>query len=128
MAAKLVVDLHAQGKVTGILALGGSAGTTIGTAAMRALPFGIPKVMVSTLASGQVKQWVGVRDILMMHSVVDISGLNRISRQVLTNAAKAMVGMVDKRGEGREARGEQPSLPSPLGEERLGVSGERPLI
>lgn len=93
-AAKLVGELHAQGKVDGILSLGGSAGTTIGTAAMRALPFGVPKLMVSTLASGQVKQYVGVRDILMMHSVVDISGLNRISRTVLSNAAHAMIGMV----------------------------------
>ena len=83
----------------GILALGGSAGTTIGTAAMRALPFGMPKVMVSTLASGQVKQFVGVRDICMMHSVVDISGLNRISRTVLANAAGAMIGMVRMRSE-----------------------------
>src|SRR5207244_1999176 len=93
-AAKLAVELHAQGKVDGILGLGGSAGTTIGTAAMRALPFGVPKLMVSTLASGQVKSFVGVRDILMMHSVVDISGINRISRTVLTNAANAMAGMV----------------------------------
>src|SRR6185295_17589848 len=93
-AAKLVVELHAQGKVDGILGLGGSAGTTIGTAAMRALPFGVPKLMVSTLASGQVRNFVGVRDILMMHSVVDISGLNRISRTVLGNAAHAMAGMV----------------------------------
>lgn len=93
-AAKLLTKLHHEGKVDGIVALGGSAGTTIGTAAMRALPFGIPKIMVSTLASGQVKQWVGVRDILMLHSVVDISGLNRISRTVLGNAANAMAGMV----------------------------------
>ncbi len=93
-AAKLVAELHARGQVEGILSLGGSAGTTIGTAAMRALPFGVPKLMVSTLASGQVRQYVGVRDILMMHSVVDISGLNRISRTVLANAARAMAGMV----------------------------------
>jgi uncharacterized protein (UPF0261 family) len=89
--------LHQQGKVDGVLALGGSAGTTIATAAMRALPFGVPKLMVSTMASGQVKQYVGVRDILMMYSVVDISGINRISRQVLTNAAQAMIGMVKGR-------------------------------
>lgn len=94
-AAKLVAQLHQQGKVDGILCLGGSAGTTIGTAAMRALPFGVPKLMVSTLASGQVKQYVGVRDIMMLHSVVDISGLNRISRTVLANAANAMIGMAD---------------------------------
>jgi uncharacterized protein (UPF0261 family) len=95
-AAKLVVELHRRGQVDGILSLGGSAGTTIGTAAMRALPFGVPKLMVSTLASGQVKPFVGVRDILMMHSVVDISGINRISRTVLTNAANAMAGMVTR--------------------------------
>jgi uncharacterized protein (UPF0261 family) len=93
-AAKLVVQLHQKGKVDGILSLGGSAGTTIGTAAMRALPFGVPKLMVSTLASGQVKQYIGVRDIMMMHSVVDISGINRVSRTVLANAANAMAGMV----------------------------------
>jgi uncharacterized protein (UPF0261 family) len=93
-ASRIVVELSAQGEVAGVLGLGGSAGTTIATAAMRALPFGIPKLMVSTLASGQVKPFVGVRDILMMHSVVDISGLNRISRTVLTNAAHAMAGMV----------------------------------
>src|SRR5205823_14586087 len=91
---KLVLDLHRQGKVEGVFGLGGSAGTTIGTAAMRALPFGIPKLMVSTLASGQVRPFVGVRDICMMNSVVDLSGLNRISRVVLRNAAMAMAGML----------------------------------
>lgn len=90
----VVSQLAAAGKVEGIFGLGGSAGTTIATAAMRALPFGVPKLMVSTLASGQVKSYVGVRDILMMHSVVDICGLNRISRTVLANAAAAMIGMV----------------------------------
>lgn len=92
--AKLAVKLHAAGKVTGVLGLGGSAGTTIGTTAMRALPYGVPKLMVSTLASGQVQHFVGVRDILMMHSVVDLCGLNRLSRVILANAANAMVGMV----------------------------------
>lgn len=92
--AKLTLELHAAGKIRGVLSLGGSAGTTIGTAAMRALPFGVPKLMVSTLASGQVQPFVGVRDILMLNSVVDISGLNRISRVVLTNAAQAMIGMI----------------------------------
>jgi uncharacterized protein (UPF0261 family) len=91
---RLVCNLHARAQVAGILGLGGSAGTTIATAAMRALPFGVPKLMVSTLASGQVQPWVGVRDILMFHSVVDFSGLNRISRTVLSNAAAAMIGMV----------------------------------
>jgi uncharacterized protein (UPF0261 family) len=104
-AARLVADLHDRGKVDGVLSLGGSAGTTIGTAAMRALPFGVPKVMVSTLASGQVRQYVGVRDILMMHSVVDISGLNRISRTVLANAAGAMIGMVKSQESGVRSQG-----------------------
>ncbi len=93
-AAKVAVALHAEGRLDGVLGLGGSAGTTIATTVMRALPFGVPKLMVSTLASGQVKPYVGVRDILMMNSVVDISGLNRISRIVLANAAAAMIGMV----------------------------------
>ena len=96
-AAKIIHELFMAGKVDGILGIGGSAGTTIATAAMRALPFGVPKLMVSTLASGQVRPWVGVRDILMMNSVVDISGLNRISRKVLTNAAHALAGMVQQR-------------------------------
>jgi len=100
-AASVVLELFHRGKVDGIVALGGSAGTTIGTAAMRRLPFGVPKLMVSTLASGQVRQYVGVRDVLMMHSVVDISGLNRISKTVLTNAANAMIGMI--KGNTREA-------------------------
>jgi uncharacterized protein (UPF0261 family) len=92
--AELARQLYAEGNVQGVLGLGGSAGTIIATSAMRALPFGLPKLMVSTLASGQTRPYVGVRDIAMLHSVVDISGINRISRTVLTNAAMAMVGMV----------------------------------
>jgi uncharacterized protein (UPF0261 family) len=98
-AAAIARDLHQRGQVDGILGLGGSAGTTIATAAMRALPFGVPKLMVSTLASGQVRHYVGVRDVMMLNSVVDISGLNRISRIVLTNAAQAMIGMVRRVGD-----------------------------
>lgn len=91
--AKIAVELHKQGQLLGIMSLGGSAGTTIGTAAMRAVPIGVPKLMVSTLASGQVQPYVGTRDVTMMYSVVDISGLNRISRAVLDNASAAMAGM-----------------------------------
>jgi uncharacterized protein (UPF0261 family) len=80
--------------VAGVFGLGGSAGTTIATAAMRALPIGIPKLMVSTLASGQVRPWVGDKDILMLNAVVDILGINRISRLILSEAARAMAGMV----------------------------------
>jgi uncharacterized protein (UPF0261 family) len=108
--AKLVAELYRQGRVDAVLGLGGSAGTTIGTAAMRALPFGVPKVMVSTLASGQVKPYVGVRDVLMMNSVVDISGLNRISRTVLTNAVGAVAGMVQGIGSRESTAGDDRPL------------------
>lgn len=91
---RILATAHGRGAVTGVLGLGGSAGTTIATRAMQALPIGVPKVMVSTLASGQVRPFVGGRDILMLYSVVDILGINRISRAVLTNAAHALAGMV----------------------------------
>ncbi len=93
-AAAIAARAYEQGELEGVLAIGGSAGTTIGTSAMRALPLGVPKVMVSTLASGSVRAWVQDKDIAMFNSVVDIAGLNRISRRVLTNAAQATVGMV----------------------------------
>jgi len=79
--------------VAGLLGIGGGGGTSIVTAGMRALPIGVPKLMVSTLASGDVGPFVDVSDIAMMYSVTDIAGLNRISRAVLTNAACAIVGM-----------------------------------
>ena len=90
----VALELHARGELLGVLGLGGSAGTTIATEAMRALPIGLPKLMVSTLASGQTRGYVGDKDILMLNSVVDVLGLNRISRRVLSNAAHAMAGMV----------------------------------
>ncbi len=96
-AAALVRAAFAEGRLDGVLALGGSAGTTIGTSAMRTLPLGVPKLMVSTLGSGQVRQYVGDKDILMFNSVVDIAGINRISRSILNNAAAAMAGMVRNR-------------------------------
>ncbi|MEX0978619.1 MAG: Tm-1-like ATP-binding domain-containing protein [Pirellulales bacterium] len=105
-AAAWIARAHAEGTVAGVIAIGGSAGTTIGTAAMRALPIGVPKVMVSTLASGQVRHYVGDKDILMLNSIVDISGLNRVTREVLGEAARAMAGMVtlDKGDAGADAR------------------------
>lgn len=93
-AAALLRREHTSGKVDGVLGIGGSAGSTIATAAMRALPLGVPKLMVSTLASGQVRQYVGDKDIFMLNSVVDILGLNRISRAIFDEAARAMAGMV----------------------------------
>ncbi len=105
-AAIVLPRLHAAGRVDAVLAIGGGAGTTIGATAMRALPFGVPKVMVSTLASGQVRPFVGGSDIMMLHSVADLAGLNRLTRSVLANAAHAVVGMVSMKvtdaGEGED--------------------------
>jgi uncharacterized protein (UPF0261 family) len=93
-AATITRRLFDEGRIHGVLGLGGSSGTTIATAAMRALPVGVPKLMVSTLASGQVAPYVDVSDVLMLPSIVDIAGLNRISRRILANAAAAMTGML----------------------------------
>jgi uncharacterized protein (UPF0261 family) len=78
----------------GVLGAGGSGGTTLATQAMRALPIGLPKVMVSTMASGDTRAYVGPSDICMMYSVTDVSGINRISERVLANAANALAGMM----------------------------------
>ncbi len=94
-AATLIAEKHAAGEIDGIISLGGSAGTTIGTTAMQAVPVGVPKIMVSTLASGDTSPYVQSKDISMMYSVVDIAGINRLSRQILANAAGAIVGMVN---------------------------------
>lgn len=91
---KTVRKLFNEKKIDGLISLGGSAGTTIGTAAMRSLPYGIPKVMVSTLASGDTSPYVGTKDIIMLNSVVDVAGLNKILKTVLTNAALSVAGMV----------------------------------
>jgi uncharacterized protein (UPF0261 family) len=108
-AARLVREEYARGALSGVLALGGSAGTTIGTAAMKTLPLGVPKIMLSTLASGMVRQFVGDKDIFMLNSVVDIAGINRVSRLVLSEAARAMAGLV--------------TLPAPPAE-----AGDKPLV
>jgi uncharacterized protein (UPF0261 family) len=95
-AAPLVLArLVAEKKIDGVISLGGGGGTAISTAAMRALPLGFPKLMVSTLASGNTAQYVGVKDVVMFPSIVDVAGLNRISRQILSRAAGAICGMVD---------------------------------
>ncbi|AHG01777.1 hypothetical protein HALLA_00365 (plasmid) [Halostagnicola larsenii XH-48] len=93
--ATVIVDrLHEEGILDGVLGLGGSGNTSIATAAMRTLPVGVPTLMVSTMASGDTEPYVGARDITMMYSVADIEGLNQLSRQIISNAALAMVGMV----------------------------------
>jgi len=95
-AVLLIQRLFREGRVQGLISLGGSAGTTIATAAMRSLPAGVPKVMVSTLASGDTRPFVGTKDIVMIYPIVDIAGLNRLSRRVLGNAAAAICGMVSQ--------------------------------
>ena len=92
--AIVVGRLHAEGRLDGILGMGGSGGTSIATTAMRALPVGVPKVMVSTLGGGDVSAFAGTKDITFMPSVVDVAGFNRLSRQIYANAAGAIAGMV----------------------------------
>lgn len=93
-AARAVVRLYSEGRIQGIISLGGSGGTAIGSSAMRALPTGFPKLIVSTLASGNTAHYVGTKDIVMMPSIVDVSGLNQISRTIFSRAAGAICGMV----------------------------------
>ena len=95
-ARALAVKLAAEGKVDGVISMGGSGGTSIGSTVMQALPVGMPKIIVSTMASGDVGPYVGVKDITMMYSVVDVSGLNRLSRRIFANAAGAIAGMVEQ--------------------------------
>ncbi|WP_330328980.1 Tm-1-like ATP-binding domain-containing protein [Streptomyces sp. NBC_00536] len=112
-----LLRLHAEGRLDGVLAIGGSGGTSIATRAMRALPLGVPKLMVSSMASGDVAPYVGSSDITMMYSVVDIAGINSVSAPVLANAAEAIAGMA--KGFARASRETRPA--------RLGTGG-RPLI
>ena len=93
MSVALEAYVRSRSDIAGIIGIGGSGGTALITPAMRALPIGIPKVMVSTVASGYVANYVGAADIAMMYSVTDVAGLNRISRIVLGNAANAVAGM-----------------------------------
>lgn len=91
----VLIRLLQENRIDGVISLGGGGGTSIATAAMRALPIGFPKLMVSTLASGNTAQYLGVKDIAMMPSIVDVAGLNRISREILARAAGAICGMVE---------------------------------
>ena len=109
-AAAFVGKLAAEGRLQGIISVGGGGGTAIGTAAMRALPIGLPKVMVSTLASGQTAPYVGTSDLVMIPAIVDVAGLNRISRTIFENAAGALHGMVAA----AEARRGRPAVDRPI--------------
>ena len=97
-----------QGRIDGVISMGGGGGTAIGTAAMRALPVGVPKLMLSTLAAGDVRAYVDVSDLVMMPSVVDIAGINRLSAKILANAAGAIAGMV--KAEPPVAGGDRPLI------------------
>lgn len=92
-AAEIVTQLHAEGRLDAIGGLGGSGGSALVTYAMRQLPIGVPKLMVSTVASGDTSPYVGSVDVTMMYSVVDIAGVNRISARIMANAAGALAGM-----------------------------------
>ena len=92
-AAEVVKRLHAEGRLDAIGGLGGSGGSALATHAMRELPIGVPKLMVSTVASGDTSPYVGSVDVTMMYSVVDIAGINQISARILANAAAALAGM-----------------------------------
>jgi len=93
-AAVVLRRLYDEGRLDGVLAAGGSGGSSIAARAMRALPVGVPKLLVSTMASGDTRPYVGATDIAMMYSVVDVAGINRVSARILANAAAAIVGMV----------------------------------
>jgi uncharacterized protein (UPF0261 family) len=95
-AATLVPRLYEEGRFDGVLAAGGSGGTAIATSAMQRLPVGVPKLMLSTMASGDTSPYVGATDITMMASVTDIAGVNSVSALILANAAAAIAGMVKK--------------------------------
>ncbi len=93
-APVMLAKLAAEGRIQGVISLGGGGGTAIATAAMRALPLGFPKLMVSTLAAGNVAPYLGTKDITMMPSIADVAGLNRLSKVIFTRAAGAICGMV----------------------------------
>lgn len=127
-APKVLSTLRGSGRIQGVISLGGGGGTAIGTAGMRALPLGFPKLMVSTLASGNTAQYIGATDIVMMPSVVDVAGLNRISRPLLARAAGAICGMLEA------AKQDNPSEDRPLifasmfGNTTIGVENARHLL
>ncbi len=107
-AAALVQELHVEGRIDGVLGAGGSGGSSIIGHAMRALPVGMPKVLVSTMGAGDVGPYVGTSDIAMIYSVVDIAGVNAISSRILTNAAAAVCAMAKSYAESDTDAGERP--------------------
>lgn len=94
-AVTLAGRMFRDGRIQGVIGLGGSMGTTLSTAVMRSLPLGVPKVMISTMASRDTRAFVGTKDVVMLYSVSDLAGLNRVTRKVLRNGARAAAGMVN---------------------------------
>ncbi|MGA1836589.1 Tm-1-like ATP-binding domain-containing protein [Herbiconiux sp. 11R-BC] len=121
-AAVLTAALHAAGRLDGVLALGGSGGSSIAARAVRELPVGLPKLLVSTMASGDVSPYVGASDVTLMYSVVDISGINQISRAVLGNAAAGLAAMADA------YRARADAAADAAGASSGAAAGDRPLI
>jgi uncharacterized protein (UPF0261 family) len=109
-AAAVLSRLHGEGRIQGAISIGGSGNASVASAAMRVLPVGVPKLIVSTLASGDTRPYVGDSDVTMMYSVVDIAGINRISARILTNAAAAITGMAGAPGVGGSGSGAQRPL------------------
>jgi uncharacterized protein (UPF0261 family) len=138
-AAAVVAELHHAGELSGVIALGGSGGATIAARAMAALPIGVPKLLVSTVAAGDTRPFVGGTDVMLAYPVVDLAGINRITAQVLSNAAAAIAGMA--RNGGATAHRGEPDRPAvgltmfgittacvDLVRERLAQSGYEPLV
>ncbi|GED71698.1 hypothetical protein BRE01_54000 [Brevibacillus reuszeri] len=109
-AEEVVRRLVEEGVVGAVFGMGGTAGTTVGAAAMRGVPIGIPKLLVSTVASGNTRPYVGEKDVMMMYSVVDIAGLNKLSSRILRNAAYAIAGMVDGMSQEKMQQEEKPMI------------------
>ena len=127
-APQVLSKLFQQGKIHGVISLGGGGGTAISTAGMRALPLGFPKLMVSTLANGNTAQYVGSRDIVMMPSIVDVAGLNRISRPMLLRAAGAICGMVDALQSEKSAQDRPLIFATMFGNTTTGVNHAREIL
>jgi uncharacterized protein (UPF0261 family) len=126
VAVKRIFD---EGRFDGIISMGGGGGTALGTSAMRVLPIGVPKIMVSTLASADTSPYVGSSDIMMMPSIVDVAGLNRISRTVFANAAAAISGMVRDRSQDAPVADERPLIAASMfGNTTRAVNHARELI
>jgi uncharacterized protein (UPF0261 family)/ABC-type branched-subunit amino acid transport system ATPase component len=121
MAEAFAKWLRRQGNIAGIISAGGSGGASLVAPGMRALPIGLPKVIVSSVASGDVGPYVGPADITMMYSVTDVQGLNSISRAVLANGANALIGMAKARLDQRKSREAGPALPA-IGITMFGVT------